>query len=128
MTTETPIVQIRNLHKLFGRIHAVNDVDLEVEKGEVIVIIGPSGSGKSTLLRCVNRLEVPDGGTISIDGVEIGSDEHQINQMRAEVGIPSPTISSRLMSPFVPSLRGSTPRTCSTRAAHCRSFRGTVWK
>jgi ABC-type polar amino acid transport system ATPase subunit len=87
MMTEIPIVQIRDLHKLFGRIHAVDGVDLDVEKGEVIVIIGPSGSGKSTLLRCVNRLEVPDGGTISIDGVDIGSDERQINEMRAEVGM-----------------------------------------
>ena len=83
----TPIVQIRNLHKLFGRIHAVDDVSLDVEKGEVIVIIGPSGSGKSTLLRCVNRLELPSGGTISIDGVEIRNDERQINQMREEVGM-----------------------------------------
>ena len=85
--TTTPIVQIRNLHKLFGRIHAVDDVSLDVEKGEVIVIIGPSGSGKSTLLRCVNRLEVPNGGSISIDGVEIRGDERQVNQMRANVGM-----------------------------------------
>jgi ABC-type polar amino acid transport system ATPase subunit len=83
----TPIVQIRDLHKLFGRIHAVDGVNLDVEKGEVIVIIGPSGSGKSTLLRCVNRLEVPNGGSISIDGVEIRNDERQINQMRANVGM-----------------------------------------
>jgi ABC-type polar amino acid transport system ATPase subunit len=83
----TPIVQIRNLHKRFGRIHALNDVSLDVERGEVVVIIGPSGSGKSTLLRCVNRLEVPTSGTVSIDGVEIRGDDRQINQMRAEVGM-----------------------------------------
>ncbi len=83
----TPIVQIRNLHKRFGRVHALNDVSLDVEAGEVVVIIGPSGSGKSTLLRCVNRLEVPTSGTISIDGAEIRSDERQVNQMRAEVGM-----------------------------------------
>ncbi|MBN1874444.1 MAG: amino acid ABC transporter ATP-binding protein [Anaerolineae bacterium] len=81
------MVQIRNLHKRFGRIHAVNDISLDVERGEVVVIIGPSGSGKSTLLRCVNRLEVPNGGSISIDGIEIHNDESQINQMRAEVGM-----------------------------------------
>ena len=83
----TPIVQIRNLHKRFGRVHALNDVSLDVERGEVVVIIGPSGSGKSTLLRCVNRLEVPNSGTVSIDGVEIRGEERQINLMRAEVGM-----------------------------------------
>ncbi len=81
------IVQIRDLHKYFGKIHAVDDVSLEVVKGEVVVIIGPSGSGKSTLLRCVNRLEVPDSGSIVIDGIQIRNDERLINQMRAEVGM-----------------------------------------
>jgi len=85
--SERPIVQIRDLHKRFGRIHAVDGVSMDVQRGEVIVIIGPSGSGKSTLLRCVNRLEVPNSGTIIIDGVTLGSDERQVNKMRAEVGM-----------------------------------------
>ena len=65
--TSDPIVQIRNLSKHFGDIEAVNNISLDVQPREVIVIIGPSGSGKSTLLRCVNRLEVPNSGTIIID-------------------------------------------------------------
>jgi polar amino acid transport system ATP-binding protein len=85
--TGNPIVQIRNLSKHFGDIEAVNNVSLDVQPREVIVIIGPSGSGKSTLLRCVNRLEVPNSGTITIDGMELTSDEKQINRIRAEVGM-----------------------------------------
>jgi len=85
--SETPIVQIRDLHKHFGRIHAVNAVNLDVERGEVVVVIGPSGSGKSTLLRCVNRLEVPSSGAIAIDGVVMRNDEKVVNKMRAEVGM-----------------------------------------
>jgi len=85
--TGDPIVQIRNLSKHFGDVEAVNNISLDVQPREVIVIIGPSGSGKSTLLRCVNRLEVPNSGTITIDGMELTSDEKQINRIRAEVGM-----------------------------------------
>ncbi len=81
------IVEIRNLSKHFRNVEAVSGVSLSVQKGEVIVIIGPSGSGKSTLLRCVNRLEIPDQGTIVIDGVEVRDDEKLINRIRAEVGM-----------------------------------------
>ena len=84
---ETPIVEIRNLSKRFGDLEAVNDVSLEVQRGEVVVIIGPSGSGKSTLLRCINRLESPNGGTIAIDGEILTRDEKRINHIRAEVGM-----------------------------------------
>ncbi|MCD6284764.1 MAG: amino acid ABC transporter ATP-binding protein [Anaerolineae bacterium] len=81
------MVQIHNLSKHFGDIAAVSDVSLDVQPREVVVIIGPSGSGKSTLLRCVNRLEVPNSGAITIDGMELTSDEKQINRIRAEVGM-----------------------------------------
>ncbi|MCJ7550520.1 MAG: amino acid ABC transporter ATP-binding protein, partial [Anaerolineae bacterium] len=81
------MVRIHNLSKHFGDIEAVNNVSLDVQPREVIVIIGPSGSGKSTLLRCVNRLEVPNSGTITIDGMELTSDQKQINRIRAEVGM-----------------------------------------
>jgi ABC-type polar amino acid transport system ATPase subunit len=84
---EQTIVEIQHLFKHFRNVEAVNDVNLSVQKGEVVVIIGPSGSGKSTLLRCVNRLEIPDQGTIIIDGVEVQDDEKLINKVRAEVGM-----------------------------------------
>ncbi|GAI54284.1 unnamed protein product, partial [marine sediment metagenome] len=66
-----PIIHIENVHKHFGRIHALRGVSLDVHKGEVVVIIGPSGSGKSTLLRCINRLEEYDAGRIVVDGIPL---------------------------------------------------------
>jgi polar amino acid transport system ATP-binding protein len=84
---EQPIIQIKNLSKSFGSIDAVDDVSLDVNSQEVIVIIGPSGSGKSTLLRCVNRLEIPDSGSIIIDNIEQRNDQSLMNKMRAEVGM-----------------------------------------
>ena len=67
-----PMVEIAGLHKRFGDNHVLKGIDLEVTPGEVMCLIGPSGSGKSTLLRCVNRLEVPDAGTVHVDGELIG--------------------------------------------------------
>ena len=64
-----PIIQIYDVHKYFGRVHALQGVSLNVNKGEVVVIVGPSGSGKSTLLRCINRLEEYDKGKIIVDGI-----------------------------------------------------------
>lgn len=81
-----PIIQIENVHKQFGSIHALRGVDLNVQKGEVIVIIGPSGSGKSTLLRCINRLEEFDQGKIFVDGIPLDTAEN-INAVRTEVGM-----------------------------------------
>lgn len=82
----TPIIQISNVHKHFGSVHALKGVNLEVEKGDVVVIIGPSGSGKSTLLRCINRLEEFDAGSITVDGIPLDSAEN-INAVRTEVGM-----------------------------------------
>jgi len=82
----TPIIQILNVHKHFGSVHALKGVNLEVEKGDVVVIIGPSGSGKSTLLRCINRLEEFDAGSITVDGIPLDSAEN-INAVRTEVGM-----------------------------------------
>jgi polar amino acid transport system ATP-binding protein len=81
-----PIIEIENVHKRFGRVHALRGVSLTVEKGEVVVIIGPSGSGKSTLLRCINRLEEYNSGRISVDGIPLDSAEN-INAVRQEVGM-----------------------------------------
>jgi polar amino acid transport system ATP-binding protein len=74
------------VHKHFGRVHALRGVDLDVDRGEVVVILGPSGSGKSTLLRCINHLEVYDSGTIVVDGIPLKSAEN-INAVRREVGM-----------------------------------------
>ncbi len=85
-------IKIQNLQKTFitqkgNTVHAVNDASLEVNEGEVIVIIGPSGSGKSTLLRCVNKLEIPTGGSILVDGVDVVKNTTDIRKIREEVGM-----------------------------------------
>lgn len=85
MTSE-PIIHIKNVHKHFGNVHALRGVNLDVYKGEVIVIIGPSGSGKSTLLRCINRLEEFDEGRIVVDGIPLDTAAN-INAVRTEVGM-----------------------------------------
>ena len=81
-----PIIQITNVHKHFGLVHALKGVSLNIEKGEVILIIGPSGSGKSTLLRCINRLEEFDKGQIIVDDIPLDTAEN-INAVRTEVGM-----------------------------------------
>jgi len=81
------VVKVKNIHKHFGKLHVLNDVSLEVAKGEVVVIIGPSGSGKSTLLRCLNYLEPVQSGEIWIDGIRLDHHRTNIRAVRAEVGI-----------------------------------------
>jgi polar amino acid transport system ATP-binding protein len=81
-----PIIHMENVHKYFGRIHALRGINLDVKVGEVVVILGPSGSGKSTLLRCVNHLEVANSGKIIIDGIPLKSAQN-INVVRQEIGI-----------------------------------------
>lgn len=81
------MIQIRNLHKHFGELHVLKDVSLDVELGEVIVIIGPSGSGKSTLLRCINRLETPESGEIMIDGERLTHHSADITRIRSQIGM-----------------------------------------
>ena len=81
-----PIIKIENIKKTFGAIQALRGVSLNVEKGEVVVIIGPSGSGKSTFLRCINRLEEFEEGSIVVDGIPLDSAEN-INAVRTEVGM-----------------------------------------
>jgi polar amino acid transport system ATP-binding protein len=81
-----PIIHIEQVHKYFGKIHALRGVNLDISVGQVVVIVGPSGSGKSTLLRCINRLENYDKGKIIVDGVPLDTAKN-INIVRKEVGI-----------------------------------------
>ena len=81
------MIELRGVVKRFGDVVALDGVDLTVQKGGVVVVIGPSGSGKSTLLRCVNALEAPDEGTVNLDGEAVYSEASDIDRLRAEVGM-----------------------------------------
>ncbi len=85
--TDNEIVRMERVVKRFGDFTAVRDVDLSVQEGEVVVIIGPSGSGKSTLLRTINQLEKHDQGRIIVDGIELTDDARSLHQIRAEIGM-----------------------------------------
>jgi general L-amino acid transport system ATP-binding protein len=82
-----PIIICQDVHKWFGNFHAVRGVDMQVEKGEVIVIFGPSGSGKSTFIRTINRLEEHQRGQIIVDGIELTHDVRNIAAIRSEIGM-----------------------------------------
>src|SRR3989304_2605680 len=81
------IIEIKNLYKYFGAVEALRGVDLTVEAGKVIVVVGPSGSGKSTLLRCINHLEVETAGEVWVDGQRLNEKNKNINEIRAEIGM-----------------------------------------
>jgi general L-amino acid transport system ATP-binding protein len=85
--TDNPIVSIIGLNKWFGDFHVLRDINLEVAKGERIVICGPSGSGKSTLIRCINALEEFQEGRIVVDGIELGPNLRRVDDVRREVGM-----------------------------------------
>ena len=81
------IIGIDALDKWYGDFHVLKDINMSINKGEVVVVIGPSGSGKSTLIRCVNRLEEHQKGKITVDGVELTDDVRNIDQIRRETGM-----------------------------------------
>jgi polar amino acid transport system ATP-binding protein len=81
------MIAIENVSKWYGAVRVLEDVSLEVAKGEVVVICGPSGSGKSTLLRCINRLEAIQKGRITVDGISVTDQGTDLNRLRAEIGI-----------------------------------------
>ncbi|MFP4429398.1 MAG: amino acid ABC transporter ATP-binding protein, partial [Desulfovermiculus sp.] len=81
------MIEIHNLHKRFGQLEVIRGIDLTIQRGEVVCIIGPSGSGKSTVLRCINKLEEPSEGTVIVDGYDIMAPKTNINYIRTEVGM-----------------------------------------
>ncbi len=86
-TAQTPIIEIKNMHKWYGDFHVLSDINLQVKAQEKIVICGPSGSGKSTMIRCINRLEEHQKGQIIVNGTELSKDIKNIEKVRAEVGM-----------------------------------------
>ncbi|EYR63345.1 glutamate ABC transporter ATP-binding protein [Actinotalea ferrariae CF5-4] len=82
-----PLVVLRDVEKHFGPLHVLKDINLTVNRGEVVVVIGPSGSGKSTLCRSINRLEPIDSGTITIDGQPLPAEGKALARLRADVGM-----------------------------------------
>ncbi|MBT6136775.1 MAG: amino acid ABC transporter ATP-binding protein [Rhodospirillaceae bacterium] len=84
---QQPIIQLQGVSKFFGSFQALKDINLEVNKGEKIVVCGPSGSGKSTMIRCINRLEKHDSGHIIVAGHELTDDIKDIDAVRSEVGM-----------------------------------------
>ncbi|MBO9706064.1 MULTISPECIES: amino acid ABC transporter ATP-binding protein [Arthrobacter] len=81
------LVSLKGVNKHYGALHVLQDINLQVKRGEVVVIIGPSGSGKSTLCRTINRLETIDDGVITIDGKELPAEGKQLANLRADVGM-----------------------------------------
>ncbi len=84
---DPPLVELRRVNKHFGALHVLQDIDLAIGRGEVVVVIGPSGSGKSTLCRTVNRLEPIDSGTITVDGRPLPAEGRELARLRADVGM-----------------------------------------
>ncbi|MDT0276524.1 amino acid ABC transporter ATP-binding protein [Blastococcus goldschmidtiae] len=82
-----PLVRLSGVDKWFGELHVLQDIDLEIGRGEVVVVIGPSGSGKSTLCRAINRLEPIDNGEITIDGALLPEEGKELARLRADVGM-----------------------------------------
>ena len=87
MITDNTIIKVRGLKKAFGEIKVLNGIDIDIKKGEVVVVIGPSGSGKSTFLRCLNRLEEPTVGQVFLDNTEITDPKLDINLQRQRMGM-----------------------------------------
>ncbi|MDO4848217.1 MAG: amino acid ABC transporter ATP-binding protein [Coriobacteriia bacterium] len=82
-----PVIELRHVEKHFGDLHVLRDINLEVDRGEVVVVIGPSGSGKSTMCRAINRLETIDSGEILIEGKPLPQEGKELTKMRAELGM-----------------------------------------
>jgi len=80
------MIKFEKVHKWFGELHVLDDINLQVKQGEVVVVCGPSGSGKSTLIRTINKLEAIDKGSLIVDGMDLADKKTDINRLRAEIG------------------------------------------
>jgi len=87
MADASSMVSLRGVNKHFGDLHVLKDINLDVARGEVVVVLGPSGSGKSTLCRAINRLETIDSGTIAVDGVPLPAEGRALARLRSDVGM-----------------------------------------
>ncbi len=85
--TSVPMISIQGVNKHFGSLHVLKDINLDVGRGQVVVVLGPSGSGKSTLCRTINRLETIDTGTITVDGQLLPNEGRRLAQLRSDVGM-----------------------------------------
>lgn len=100
-SSDSPIITIEEMHKWYGDFHVLKNINLNVARGERIVICGPSGSGKSTLIRCINRLEEHQRGRIIVDGIELTNDLKNIEKIRTEVGMVFQHFNLFPISPFL---------------------------
>jgi glutamate transport system ATP-binding protein len=87
MVAASPLLQMERVNKFFGELHVLQDIDLSVDAGEVVVVVGPSGSGKSTLCRTINRLEPIDSGAIRLDGRPLPTEGRELARLRSDVGM-----------------------------------------
>ena len=87
MAAGAPLLQMEQVNKHFGDLHVLQDIDLEVDPGEVVIVVGPSGSGKSTLCRTINRLEPIDNGTIRLEGQPLPNEGRALARLRSDVGM-----------------------------------------
>src|SRR5271165_1959507 len=86
-TVSGTVIELQSVHKWYGEFHVLRDINLQVQKGEKVVVCGPSGSGKSTMIRCINRLEEHQQGRITVGGIELTEDLKKIDEIRREVGM-----------------------------------------
>src|SRR5215470_14925201 len=85
--SEAPMIRMADVEKHFGELHVLRNINLEVDPGQVVVVLGPSGSGKSTLCRAINRLEPIDSGVIEVDGRPLPAEGKELARLRADVGM-----------------------------------------